>query len=218
MPSVYQPALIQVRPQYSSGQPDQLSTPENVMWWQGANLAAFPLTAIQLAVIGNAFDTAWANLWKQVGTDHYYYTGSIITDWSLSTGYQVNSVGTFAQVAGENASYAPASASMLTSLQSLSMPKYRGGHGRLYLPFMSGTVINDEFTWTAAAVAAVQAQWPNVDTAMSGVGSGNGGPFEQMLYRERNTVGKAALYGVTHRVVQPRIATQRRRLRKAPHH
>lgn len=218
MPNVYQPGLIQLRPQYTTGAADELDTPENVLWYTGGNLSAFPLTSIQLAVIGNAFDVAWGNLWKPMGSATYAYTGSVITDWSISTGQEETSVGTFAPVAGTTSGALPSNVSVLTSHAANGMPKYRGGHPRTYLPFMGDGHMVDAFKWDPSEIATVHARWVDLDTAMASVGSGNGGPYNQSVYRFRNDIAKAHIYPVTGHLVQTRPATQRRRLRKAPHH
>lgn len=218
MTSAYLPGLIQIRPQYQSGEANELTTPENVLWWQSGNLSAFPLTSIQLGVIATAFDPAWANLWKTVGASVHKYMGCIVTDWSSSTGLQLDNRPGFTPVAGTGSGWCPANVAMLTSLVCGGMPKYRGGHPRVYLPMLGSAALNDTYDFSSTAVTNVTNAWASLDTAMSGVGAGNGGPFQQVAFRHRNVPASAAVYTVTHRTVQTRIATQRRRLRKAPHH
>lgn len=219
MPSEFvpQPGLVQIRPQYNRVDTESIfGQPENVLWWQGANLAAFPLDPTQLAAVANAFDGHWSTLWKQVGNGGYQYTGSILTDWSTVTGLEFTSVGVFTPVPGLGSVNHAASTSVLTSLQSAGSPKYRGGHGRVYLPLI-GAQMDDEYNFQASAITAVQDQWVQVDDSMAAAGSANGGPYSQFIYRFRGDPTKAHIYGVTHRVVQQKAATQRRRLRKAAH-
>lgn len=217
-PNVYLPQLIQIRPQYTTGATDEPGTPENVTWWQGGTAGSFPLTVSQLTLIAAAFDPAWGAMWKHVGSQNFFYTGSIITDWSTSTGAQVSTVGVFAGVQGLATGFAPAQTALLISKKSAGMPKYRGGHPRTYLPFLGASIINTEYEANSVQVGNVQADYNNLYTAMNGVGTINGGPFAEFVFRKRHDPVHAAIYGVTHVTVQGRFATQRRRMRKAPHH
>lgn len=217
MANVYKPALVQIRPQYSSGQTDELTTPENVLWFQGAGTSYFPLTVSQLVLIQSTFDSAWALLWKIAGFTGYSYTGSVATDWSTSTGAQSNTVGSFTPVAGVATTRQAAQVSCLISMKTANAPKYRGGHGRMYLPFI-GLPMNDAYTFMSTPIANIQAQWATFSASMAGIATVNGGGYQQMMYRERTNPTNAALYVVTSVTTQARAATQRRRLRKAPHH
>lgn len=214
--NVYQPGLIQVRPQWNTAGGSIFGQPENIMWWQGSNLTAFPLDPTQLAVIAADFDAAWAVLWKHAGNTNYEYVGSIITDWSIATGIEFSSVGSFTPVQGLATVDHTAATSILTSFKSSTMPKYRGGHPRLYLPLI-GATMDDEYNFQGTVISTMTTDWAAVDTAMAGAGSLNGGPYAQMVYRFRNDITRAHLYAVTHRTVQKRAATQRRRLRKTAH-
>lgn len=217
-PNVYMPQLVQIRPQYTTGLTNEPGTPENVTWWQGATAGSFPLTVSQLILILAAFDPAWGAMWKHIGSINMFYTGAIITDWSTATGAEYSSVGVYGGTQGQASGYAPANTSVLVSKRSSGMPKYRGGHPRTYLPFVGAGVVHDEYTVDPTQQGNVHADYVNLQTAMSGVGTVNGGGYSEMVFRKRHDPVHAALYGVTSVAVNSKFATQRRRLRKAPHH
>lgn len=216
MPNVYQPLAIQVRPQWIAGGDPLQRTPENVLWFKGETPASFPLDPTDLAAIAAVFDAAYADLWKHVGSQEEEYGGSIITDWSSSTGLEQSSVGVFTPVAGLGTVRHSAATSVLTSLLSSIIPRYRGGHPRVYLPLI-GSVMDSQYTFNGTDIAAVQSRWTTLNNNMEGVSSAHGGGFHHVIYRHRNDPVNAAMYEVQGYHVQSEAATQRRRLRKAAH-
>ena len=211
MPNVYKPNLIQVRPQY--GKEGIGSTPENVLWFTGAFSGGLDIS--QLEAIQTVVNTYWFAMWKRQAADSAMYKGSIITDWSSNTGLSVDTSG-FTPEIGINGSDLPNKASMLISIKVSE--RYRGGKGRVYLPFPGSGSLNDGDTWDAATVTAVSGDFNTFLTQMTDITSTNGGPFVPMLYRFRNETSLAQLVPWASFEIGPTPATQRRRLRKVAHH
>jgi hypothetical protein len=213
MPNVYQPSLIQIRPQYDQSDAD-LDNIENVTWWLGT--FAVPLSEAQLIAIAGVFDNSWKNVWLAFGATSRHYKGSIVTDWSSNTGLQYSSVGTFAPVVGTEGAALPVQACALISLAIGE--RYRGGHGRVYLPALGNSTLESDYQLEPSVSSALLTAYANMQTAMAGISSADGGAFVQSVYRYRNDPATASVHGVVAFTVQQKIATQRRRLRKAAHH
>jgi len=209
MPNVYQPGLIQIRPQYEfDAEAD--NTPENVLWLQSSTTSAPSLA--QLQSIQNVFDPGWAQVWKPWGHTTHFYQGSVITDWSSNTGLSFSSVGGFTAVAGSGTG-SPA-APQVAALISYHVPiRYKGGHPRTYLPRgamgeVTGTN-NDELVSScgAAILSAINALIGNLKS--SGVLGGQ----TWSVYLHKNDPTKAHVMPFASFTVQTLLATQRRRLR-----
>lgn len=210
--------LVQIRAQYNASGEDR-DVPENVTWWKGAfstGLSLGQATAIQLA-----FDTAWAVMWSQVGVDSVAYAGSVLTDWSSNTGIESTSVGTFAPVDGTQTDRAPAQAAALISLQVAL--RFKGGHGRVYLPAIGNSATTSAMDLTTGVVTLLNEKYLLLANAMNAISSGNGGPFVQQLFRFRSAdyptmpTPVPALVPIVAANAQQLLATQRRRLRKVAH-
>lgn len=215
-----QPGLVMIRPQYDQGEAGQPEKPENVTFWQATDVGVFPLSGTILEDIMQVFDPAWGAMWAVNGLSGQHYIGSIITDLSAPTGLQESSVGVFAPVnGGEPGPPCAADTSMLLSLPVINRPRYRGGHGRVYLPFQSATGINTPFAWKASALTATNTGYQNLVTAMAGIVADHGGAYTQMVYAFKRDPIKAKLYLVNapNVIAQPAPATQRRRQRKVAH-
>lgn len=212
----YQPGLLQIRPQYTR---EGASNPENILFWSGT--FGTPLTVAQLTAIAAVFDPAWANMWKQAGAASTNYSGSILTDWSSNTGLEYTSVGVFGAVAGTAGTAAPANAAALISW---SVPiRFRGGHGRSYLPDIGDTALASATALVSATVTTMNADLQTLITNMHGISSGNGGPFVPVIYKHRNAnyptnpLPVPTVVAVSSEVVNTNLASQRRRLRRAAH-
>jgi hypothetical protein len=211
MANVYKPGLIQVRPQFFDTDNSKLH--EMVTWFVGG--FSTPLTISQLNVIQSAYDTAMVNCVNAYAITGLHYFGSIVTDWSTSSGLTILDGGS--NLGG--GSYSVATPSQVCILQSLHIAqRYKGGHGRMYWPLPgSNAAITD--TPNATAVANLATTYTTLLTAMAAVSSGSGGPFVQYVYRHRNSALLASLQLVSSFTVQPNLyATQRRRIRKVAHH
>lgn len=212
MPNVYKPGLIQIRARYTN-EFDGDKT-ENVTWWQGAFTS--PLTQAQLANIQAVFDVQWPLMWRIPGATGAQYIGSIATDWSSASGTDNDTTTSLSPVNGQATGLAAAQACMLLSLQ---IPlRFKGGHGRVYLPWLGQSALADQKSVTASVVSNVSAEFVALRTNMNAISSGNGGPFSWCVYKFRNDAVKADPILITGGVIQADLATQRRRLRKAPHH
>lgn len=214
MANVYLPGLIQARAQYDTD-PDTGRFPENVVWFLSSSTTT--PTEANLAAMQTVFDENWPAVWTPVGSSTYHYVGSVLTDWSSNTGLQVTSSPLSAPVVGARGGQPlPRNVSALISY-AIAL-RYKGGHPRTYLPYLGaaamGTVqtdvIQSEFT------SEVASNFSSMVTAMKTSGVLGGQTFVCFLHRTNAL--KATTYQVSSYNVNGTVATQRRRLRKVPHH
>lgn len=218
MAANYFNGLVLIKPQYTGNDRD---TPENVTWWKGSFSTG--LTLAQMTAIQAIFDPAWGAMWKEIGAASATYTGSIIQDFSSNTGLEQTSVGVYAGQAGTQGSDIGSNTACLIS--HLVAVRFKGGHGRTYLPSCGASALTNGKQFVAAQITAVTSGYATLVTNMGGVSSGNGGPFTQQLFRYRNYPGSAAhpihtpasLVAVTSNSVSQTPASQRRRVRRASH-
>jgi hypothetical protein len=211
LPNVYKPSLVQIRPQFFDTDNSKLH--EMVTWWQGT--FGVGLNNVQLTAWQTAFDNAMVNCVNAYAITGLHYFGSIITDWSSSTGLSQLDAG----INLGGGTYSVATPSQVCILQSLHIAlRYKGGHGRMYWPMPgSNAAITD--TPNATAVSNLTTEYAALVTAMLALSGGNGGPANQVVYRHRNNAALAATNVVLNSTVQPNLyATQRRRIRKVAHH
>lgn len=219
MTANYFEGLVMIKPQYTG--PDQ-DNPENVTWWHGAGLTA-ALTNSQAVAIQAVFDPAWAAMWKEVGSAQASYVGSIIQDWQSDTGIEVSSVGTFTAVPGIGTNSIGANTAALISFGVAV--RFKGGHGRAYLPNIAENAIANARQLNAANQENAQSGLQTLVDNMFAIGSTDGGGFLGQLFRYRNYPGSvhhpvphpASITTITTNTVNLNLASQRRRLRKAAH-
>lgn len=213
MTNVYRPGLLQIRPQYAM-EPDAPDHPENVLWFL-SNTHTTPGLS-DLTSIGNRFDLEWRTLWEDFGATAMHYLGSITTDWSSNTGLQYSSVGIFDPDPGTQGTATPP---QVAGLISLHVPfRYRGGHPRIYLPYLGvGAVGNSPFNdqLAPATITAIQTDFGNVITRMSSSGFLGGQIMVAYLHRTSPDLANPTPFSSF--TVQPQLATQRRRIRKTAH-
>lgn len=214
MPNVYKPGLLQIKPQYDENI-DSGDHPENVLWYLSSSLTT--PTVGDLAAISAPFDLYFGNLWAAVGASTLHYTGSIITDWSSNTGAQYDSVGIWTPTPGEHtAQVCPPQCAVLLSYRTTE--RFRGGHFRTYFPYVATNILTgtagDKIT--SGVISTLGSRYATLETGMEG--SGVLGGQHQVLYRNRNSTVDARLYPVSAYGFQTVLATQRRRIRKVPHH
>lgn len=212
-PVVLQPRLLQVRTQYTPN-PDTGDHPENILWFQSAS-AGTP-TIANLTAMAAVFDPAWGAMGPDFLASGRKYTGSVWTDYSTSTGLSYSSVGTYAGSSTMSGLALPANVAILISLHI--QQRYRGGHPRIYLPWVSVSAqsTTDTNQVAAATISALGTAFANINVATTG--SGVLGGQTQMVYRHKTNPTSAALFQISAFTVQQTLASQRRRLRKAPHH
>ena len=214
MANVYKPGLLQVKPQYTPN-PDAPDHPENILWFVSATTTT--PTLANLVSISDVFDTNWANVWIQVGADPTYYLGSVITDWSSNTGLQYSSVGVFTPQNGLGGTVP--SPPQVAALISYHVPvRYRGGHPRSYLPYVASEVLTNvqKDTINTSTTAAMASNLNTLITDMKA--SGVLGGQTMVAYLKKNNPTEANIQEFPTFTVQGLVATQRRRVRKAPHH
>lgn len=216
----YIPGLLQIRPQYSIAGADD--TPENVTWWLGAT-ADIELTAAQLTAIQTVFDGAWSDFITAMGSTQDFYTGSIVTDWSTSLGLTVDNTG-YTPVAGSATGSSAAQVAALLSLKE--QDRYRGGHGRVYLPGLASNYLQTGNSLTSGLVTSLESVVSALKGAMLGIPSSNGGGYSQRIFHQKRQVVPHTtpptymtpyLSAISGTVVNTIVATQRRRIRKVSH-
>lgn len=209
MPNVYKPGLIQLRPQYTTD-PDAANTPENVTWWQSA-VTTTP-TVANLEAVQAIFDDYWPNMWKPLGGANAAYTGSVITDWSSSSGVALDSVGALSPIPGTgSAESLPPQVAVLVSWE---IPlRWRGGHFRTYFPWIASGIVTGTYRdqIPTSTATAVDTAFNLLNTQMEGSGVLGGQSFR--VYKDKNTTALATLYAVSNFGCQTQLATQRRRIR-----
>jgi hypothetical protein len=209
--NVYKPGLIQIRPQYSF-ETDAPDKPENVTFWRSGSLAS-PLLS-DLVAFQTVFDTDWGAVFASYGANDAHYTGSVISDWSSASGPVSDSVGSFTPVAGGQGAAAPP---QIAILMSWPVPiRYRGGHGRTYLPYVGFGSINTagfaDHINNAATIAGHVATLRSDLNAVTNLGG-----ITPVQYRYRTDPVKAEIVVPTDIVVDDMLATQRRRIRRVAH-
>lgn len=214
MANVYKPGLVQIRPRYT--QSDVTGhIPENVLWFQSGTTTTPTVGNLQSMV--NLFDAQWGNVWAAYAPSVNHYTGSIATDWSSNAGLQYSSVGVLTPIAGGQAAGCQSAQVCILISYQIGV-RYKGGHPRTYLPYVSEGVTQgssgDQVTTTCQTA---------IVTALNGVintmkGSGILGGQTMVIYRHRTNATLAQTYPFATFTVQSQTATQRRRLRHVAHH
>lgn len=214
MPNVYQSGLLQIRPRYTQ-EVDGDHT-ENVTWWVGS-VTTSNYTLGQLVAIQNTFDPLMSALWAPCANSGAQYIGSVITDWTSATGLSNDNTTTFTPVTGSGGgTVAPAQVCILIS-QHIAQ-RFRGGHGRIYLPWIGSSGSFNSSTVPSALVTSTNTKLQALYTGMGAISGANGGPCLPVVYRYRNSSTLASVHAVTSGNTSNVWATQRRRLRKVPHH
>lgn len=207
MSTIYVPGLLQIKPQYSQ-EPDAPDHPENVTWWLNPG-GAGPLSSSVLTAIAAAFDPKWGAVFTAYAGVNMHYYGCIITDYTSAAGLSYNSVGTYAGVVGTQGTLQPPQVAALIS--GKVGIRYRGGHPRIYLPYVGGSSLTDEYmdSLSSTVVTNMTTAYTALNTTMNGLATPGGGLYQTMYSRKT---------GVCHQwtgfVVNGLLATQRRRLRK----
>lgn len=213
MPNVYKPGLLQIKPMYEVDV-DSGDHPLNVTWWQSTTLSTPGLA--DLTTLAAVFDFYWSAMWSTLGSSAKHYEGCLITDWSSNTGLEYSSVGVWTPTAGSHSGgLAPPNVAVLLSYNSGE--RFRGGHFRTYFPYIGNVIITgaNSDTVDPAFINGATTAFVSLGTGMNG--SGVLGGQSQRLYRHRGSPTLAQLYQIKSFGFQSRLASQRRRLRKAAH-
>jgi hypothetical protein len=211
MTALYHPGVVTIVPYYDLGHTNPAA---NVTHWQ---TAVTGLTGAMLSAIRTAFDTSWFATWKGVGSSTNNYLGCWVIDNSSSTGLQVTNAGYTPQAGLSPATSWPDSTAALLSLRTVM--RYRGGHGRVYIPGLSSvSVQNDGMQLTTATQSTLTTLWTSTVTAMAALSSTSGGPLTPIVWNKKLSSNPNSVQPVVTQLVQPILATQRRRLRKVSRH
>lgn len=205
------PGVITISPQYNI---NGIHTAVNVINWEGSS-TGYTISMLQSAQ--SAFDSAWSTIWKVLAASPDQYLGSIVTDMSSATGLQVRNTGYAPVTAIGTGNPTPDNVAMLISLKTAT--HYKGGHGRVYVPSCAtGNLQADGNTLTTPTQTNLNSLWSSTVTALAGVSSANGGPYNPVLWHKKLRTAPNTVEVIITGIASARVATQRRRLRKVPHH
>lgn len=213
-PVQYKPGLLQVRPHYNVSDVSG-HTPQNVLWFVSANVSTPALG--NLNTICNFVDQYWTAVCCPVMASANHYTGSIVTDFSSNTGLAYSSVGNITPIAGSlTGGSQSAQVCMLISYQI--GVRWKGGHPRTYLPYIAESV-----TQGISGDEVVPTFITQMNTAMNTFisqmkATGVLGGQTLSIYRHKQNPALAQTYPVVTFSVSTQTATQRRRVRRVPHH
>lgn len=211
MANVYLKSLVQIRPTYLDLNNNKTHLH---VWWAFGNAGDGPYTLPQLQAVQAAVDAAFTSDWPAAGGAAGKYTSCYVIDWSSNTGLEV-APNSSISVAGTGTDTTPSNVAGLVSGENGF--RYRGGRPRIYFPLVTYTPGTPDVPGSGAT-SGINSLVTAVNTNLFGVSSADGGPFEWGNYRYRDDAAKAAFTGVTWKPMELLWATQRRRIRKAPHH
>lgn len=214
MANVYKPGLLQIRPRYTQSDISG-HIPENILWFLSGSTTTPTLANLQ-GVAAN-FDPLWGAVFAAYGPSTNHYTGSVTTDWSSNTGLQYNSVGVFGGTAGGQAAGVQSGQVAILISYQIGV-RYKGGHPRTYLPYVSEGVTlgsSGDQVSTTTQTAIVNAYNAMIN-GMRGGATLNGQTM--VIYRHRTNPALAQTYPFATFTVQSQTATQRRRIRRVAHH
>jgi hypothetical protein len=105
--------------------------------------------------------------------------------------------------------------SLLVSLKTAL--RYKGGHGRIYMPGIDTSVTaGDGRNMSATPLATLNTQLGVLQTTLNGISSANGGPYVWIVWHRKLHSAPNTTEVVLTPLAQQVLATQRRRLRKVP--
>jgi hypothetical protein len=209
--------LIQIRSQF---QDTTSRIHENVTWWMGGVNTGY--TAAQLQYIANTFGSGFFPIWQAQGAPESHFIAAIATDWTSTAG--LSEVQSFS-APGQGTGNMSANTAILLSLKGTV--RYKGGHGRWYLPCIAESVSTDGINLVSGLTNTLNTNAQALVTGMDNIPAADGGPCTLVTYRQRtagtgapnNAPYEAAFpYAINQIVASSVLATQRRRLRKAAHH
>lgn len=215
-PPTYTAGVVQLRVRYG----DTASrVHENVMWVEGSGSPGYTLPALNnlAGIVAGDFSAMWAPLASPAA----YLINVLAQDWSSSTGLQGSSI--TLNTAGTGTGTIGTDTAVLISLHEGL--RYKGGHGRIYLPGLAQSTTTDGITMVTGKHTAAQTAMNSFMSDLQGITMPNGGPFKLIVFHQRRKAVPPAtgwqppsIQIAASSVVQTMLATQRRRLRKAPHH
>lgn len=216
--NIYYPGLVQMVGHWT----DQTARVHYcVCWATGATSGGY--TSAQLHNLAGIMFLNFANAWGAIGSPSAQLTDCVCTDWSSNTGLQAGAA--TSAISGSGTGELPLNTAALLSLKVAL--RYKGGHGRVYLPSLADNITTDGRTIQTAKLGTLQTAVSAWGAQLASISSANGGPFNQVVYLQHRqpkpptvppTYLPATVQVVNSITAQQVLATQRRRLRKAPHH
>lgn len=191
-------------------------TCRNIMWLKGDITG--PLIASDLQTLANNLYTAWANTFRFLYPSTITFLPATVTDFSSSSGLSTVSAATPISGSGTGV-VLPAQVAILVNAQVTS-ERYRGGHSRLYIP--AGVVgdIVDPQNVESGHVSTINSGMAGWITFLASVSPISGGLRPVVLHQRRKVSrGSTSFIPAYHSFItgykcSPRLATQRRRVRR----
>jgi len=211
MAAIYKPGVLTIIPHYDIGAGHDVV---NVMHFLGQTIS---YDVSQLTAIQTTFDTSWGTSYRAFLPTTNLYKGCIVIDSGSAFGQEKDNSAFAAQPGNAVAGPIADNAAVLLSLHVLQ--RYKGGHGRAYLPGFSLDMIEpDGRNVLPTTLAAVESMWQNLRIAMAGNGTNNGGPHVPVLWHKKWAAAPNSTSEIVGATTSAVLATQRRRLRKVSRH
>jgi hypothetical protein len=211
LPAIYHPGVVQVVPHYDIGAGHDVV---NVLYFQSTGR---DFTTAQLSQVQTVFNSHWYTIWSPLASTQNKYKGSIVTDMSDNTGAQVDNTGYAIQPGGAGASPVYDGACQLIQLKTST--RYRGGHGRLYMPGIDTSVTTgDGRSMESSHLATTNTQLGVLYSAMIAITGTYGGPWQPVVWHKKLSSAPNTVENINQYLAVTLMATQRRRVRKVSRH
>jgi len=186
----------------------------NVIHYQGQPIS---FDNAQLQAVRDEFDSIWGNGFRPLVPTTTHYKGCVVIDSGSAFGGDITN-DTFVPVPGTAVAGPVAdNAAVLLSLHVLQ--RYKGGHGRVYLPgFSLDMLATDGRTVLGSTVTTVEGVWNNTAQALGALTTGQGGPYKPVLWHKKWAAAPNSTSDIVSVTCQTILASQRRRLRKVSRH
>lgn len=212
MSAIYKPGVIQVVPTYDIGAPGITA---NVLHY--LNTVAGPPTVADMTTMQTRFNNFWGAVWAGLANSNVHYKGCIITDMGSDTGLQIRN-DSFTPVAGGQTGGALGDNTAVL-ISHKTGRRYRGGHGRTYLPGIAmGILNNDGRTVTDSFRTATDTALATLATQMGSLSTGSIAAPILVVWHKKEAGHINTTDNVLVSQTQTVLASQRRRLRKVARH
>ena len=202
----YLPKLIRVRHHYSGLR----DTAYNIHWLQAENDG--PYTQDDLATAGTALGEIWSTDVVAYLAGNITYTGCEVADFTSALG---NVADTSYTVTGGTGGHMAAQVAALWSLKTAE--RYRGGHGRSYIPCPGDGNMADDRNLSSTFITHMDDAISAYIAAIESLTLADGAAIWVVLHKKHGTESPYVA-PVVSAECQAVVATMRRRLRKVARH
>lgn len=211
MAAVYLPGVVTLIPHYDIGAGHDVV---NVLHFRGQPIS---FDTSQLTTIQTAFDQQWHGGLANLLATTSIYKGAVCIDSGSALGQEVDNTAYVPQNGTGVGNPVADNAAVLLSLHVLQ--RYKGGHGRVYLPgFSTSGLGSDGRTVLGSTITSLNSTWTNLVNAMRSIPSADGGPFDAVVWHKKWAAAPNTTGIITSITPQSVLASQRRRLRKVSRH